>query len=85
MAAISVSVQQADFDVARLQAALLSGLYEEGAVTSFTGYVRRANDQRQVTTLELEHYPGMTEASIRQIIEQPPAPPSARRGWPKVP
>jgi molybdopterin synthase catalytic subunit len=76
MTAIRVSVQEADFDVARLQTALLAGVHEEGAVASFTGYVRRANDQRTVYTLELEHYPGMTEGSIRHIIEQ-----SAER-WP---
>jgi molybdopterin synthase catalytic subunit len=74
--AISVSVQEADFDGARLHAALLGGANEEGAVATFTGYVRRGNDGRQVDTLELEHYPGMTEASIRQILEQ------AGQRWP---
>jgi molybdopterin synthase catalytic subunit len=67
---ISVSVQETDFDVAHLQAALLAGVHDEGAVASFTGYVRRANDERQVYALELEHYPGMTEGSIKQIVEQ---------------
>jgi molybdopterin synthase catalytic subunit len=67
---IQVSVQACDFDVASLQAALLSGQSEEGAVATFTGYVRRANEQREVDTLVLEHYPGMTEASIREIIRQ---------------
>jgi molybdopterin synthase catalytic subunit len=67
---IHVSVQKGDFDVASLQASLLSGLAEEGAVATFTGYVRRANEQRAVVTLELEHYPGMTESSIREIIRQ---------------
>jgi molybdopterin synthase catalytic subunit len=76
MAAIAISVQEADFDVARLQAALLSGLSEEGAVAAFTGYVRRANEQRQISTLELEHYPGMTESSIRRIMV------SAATRWP---
>ena len=74
--AIYVSVQEADFDSARLQAALLAGASEEGAVATFTGYVRRANDGRQVDTLELEHYPGMTEASMREILEQ------AAQRWP---
>jgi molybdopterin synthase catalytic subunit len=67
---VNVSVQESDFDVASLQATLLSGLAEEGAVATFTGYVRRANEQRAVDTLVLEHYPGMTEASIREIIRQ---------------
>lgn len=67
---ILVSVQTSDFDVAILQAALLQGQWEEGAVATFTGYVRRANEQRAVDTMALEHYPGMTEASIREIIVQ---------------
>ena len=67
---ISVSVQEGDFDVARLQFSLLAGRYDEGAVATFTGYVRCANADRQVYTLELEHYPGMTESSVRQIIQQ---------------
>ena len=67
---ISINVHEADFDVAGLQRGLLSGLSEEGAVATFTGYVRRANDDRQVSTLELEHYPGMTEQSIKTIIDE---------------
>jgi len=67
---ISVKVQAADFDVARLQSSLLKGAQEEGAVATFTGYVRAANEERQVITLQLEHYPGMTEASIEDIVSQ---------------
>jgi len=67
--AITVSVQEADFDVAQLQAALLAGAQQEGAVATFTGYVRVANEQRQVHTMELEHYPGMTERSIADILQ----------------
>lgn len=70
LAVINVQVLDSDFDVARLQSALLAGAHEEGAVVTFTGYVRCANEQRQVYTLELEHYPGMTEASIREIVGQ---------------
>jgi molybdopterin synthase catalytic subunit len=71
-----VTVQEADFDVAQLQSSLLMGAQEEGAVASFTGYVRAANEQRQVITLQIEHYPGMTEASIEEIVNQ------AARRWP---
>jgi len=70
VAPIRVSVQAADFDVAALQAALLAGRSEEGAVATFTGYVRAANEHRDVHSMELEHYPGMTENSIRQIVEE---------------
>lgn len=68
--AINVKVQEGDFDVARLQSSLLAGLSEEGAVATFTGYVRCANEERHVYTLELEHYPGMTESSVLHIIQQ---------------
>jgi molybdopterin synthase catalytic subunit len=67
---ISVQVQAEDFDASHLQAMLLAGACAEGAVTTFTGYVRRDNENRQVQQLELEHYPGMTEASIVAIAVQ---------------
>ena len=67
---MAVSVREADFDVAELQEALRSGAQREGAVATFTGYVRRSNEQRQVDSMELEHYPGMTENSITDILQQ---------------
>lgn len=76
MARISVSVQEADFDVAQLQATLLSGASEEGAVATFTGYVRSSNEDQAVASIELEHYPGMTQQSIHEIAGE------AARRWP---
>ncbi len=70
LATMTVSVQEADFDVAALQEALLAGAQQEGAVAAFTGYVRRSNEQRRVESMELEHYPGMTENSITDILQQ---------------
>lgn len=75
-APLSVSVQEADFDIATLQRALIGGAHEEGAVACFTGYVRASNEQRTVHTMELEHYPGMTQKSIEQILQQ------AAERWP---
>ncbi|MEZ5567108.1 MAG: molybdopterin synthase catalytic subunit MoaE [Halioglobus sp.] len=69
-------MQPGDFDVAALQQALLGGEAEEGAVATFTGYVRDQRADKSLQALELEHYPGMTEASIGAIIEQ------ARQRWP---
>ena len=66
----SVKVQAEDFDVAALQCELLQGDAAEGAVATFTGYVRNNNESRGVSCLELEHYPGMTERSIMEIIQQ---------------
>ena len=67
---LSVKIQQAVFDVTALQHGLLAGAQQEGAVASFTGYVRASNDQRAVNSLELEHYPGMTEKSIEDILRE---------------
>lgn len=73
---LRVQVQEADFDPAQLQRALLQGAAAEGAIVTFTGYVRTHNENRTVTALELEHYPGMTERSIANILMQ------ASERWP---
>jgi len=64
-----VSIQVADFDLAAEVAALRAGDGGVGAVVAFTGTVRdRDGSQAGITALELEHYPGMTEAAIEQMI-----------------
>lgn len=65
-----VSVQADDFDVATLQRELLSSAHTEGAIATFTGHVRAENDGRPLAAMELEHYPGMTERSISDIVER---------------
>ncbi|MCX2976533.1 molybdopterin synthase catalytic subunit MoaE [Candidatus Marimicrobium litorale] len=65
-----VAVQEEDFDIAQLQAETMGGTCKEGALATFTGYVRRDNEGEEVDTLTLEHYPGMTERSIEQILQQ---------------
>jgi molybdopterin synthase catalytic subunit len=67
---LAVSVQTEDFDSSQLQRFLLAGAGEEGAIVTFTGYVRSSNERRDVQAMELEHYPGMTQASIATILEQ---------------
>ena len=75
MATPRVSVQTADFDLAAEVAALRAGQGGVGAVVTFTGTVRdrhltETGTQTGISALELEHYPGMTEASIEQMIDQ---------------
>ena len=41
-----------------------------GAVASFVGVVRDLNDGDDVSSLTLEHYPGMTERSLEDIVSQ---------------
>lgn len=65
-----VSIQSEDFDLSGEVAALRAGQPGVGAVCAFVGTVRDRNDGQSVQTLELEHYPGMTEAAIEAMIDQ---------------
>jgi molybdopterin synthase catalytic subunit len=67
---ISISIQAEDFDVSQQLALLRQQSPRVGAIASFVGIVRDLNDGNDVSSLELEHYPGMTEKSIAAIIEQ---------------
>jgi molybdopterin synthase catalytic subunit len=66
---MSVRIQEHDFDVSYELAALRAGDKRVGAVATFVGVVRDLNDAAQVSTLTLEHYPGMTEKALAQIVE----------------
>lgn len=63
-----IAVQQADFDVAHEYAELRKDNCSDGAVVFFTGLVREMNQGSQVSGLTLEHYPGMTEKALQQIV-----------------
>ncbi len=65
-----VRIQSEDFDAGREIASLRAGNAQVGAVTAFVGVVRDMNDGSVVADMELEHYPGMTEKAIAEIIEQ---------------
>ena len=66
-----VRIQTADFDLAAEVAALRGQDGGVGAVVSFTGTVRdRDGAQTGISALELEHYPGMTEAAIEAMIDE---------------
>jgi molybdopterin synthase catalytic subunit len=70
MASPFVSIQTADFDLGAEVAALRASDPRVGAVCSFIGTVRDRSDGVAVSTMELEHYPGMTEKSIEAMIEE---------------
>jgi molybdopterin synthase catalytic subunit len=65
-----VVVQIADFDLGAEVAALRAGDAGVGAVASFIGTVRDRNDGLGVSSMELEHYPGMTERAIEAMIDE---------------
>ena len=66
----TVRVQEADFDTGRELDAMTHGRKDVGALASFTGLVRDANDGALVTAMTLEHYPGMTEGALADICAQ---------------
>lgn len=65
-------IQTADFDIAAEIAALSAGRDDIGAVVTFTGLVRGGD----ITSLTLEHYPGMTERALAEIAAE------ANARWP---
>ena len=73
---VEVRVEEKDFDLGAEIARLRAGDPRIGAVVSFIGTVRDLNEGAKVAELELEHYPGMTERALRDIVEQ------ARARWP---
>jgi molybdopterin synthase catalytic subunit len=66
----SVSIQTEDFDLNAEVALLRSGQPGVGAVCAFVGTVRDRNDGLPVQSMELEHYPGMTEKAIEGMVAQ---------------
>lgn len=65
-----VFIQTQDFDLSTEVAALRADNKGVGAVCTFVGTVRDRNDGQSVSTLELEHYPGMTEKAIEAMIDE---------------
>ena len=65
-----VSIQTEDFDLSVEIATLRRENKGVGAVCSFVGTVRDRNDGDAVASMELEHYPGMTEKAIEAMIDE---------------
>lgn len=68
--AFTVHIQTEDFDLSREVAQLRAAQPAVGAVCSFIGTVRDRNEGDHVSSLELEHYPGMTEQSIQGMMAE---------------
>jgi len=65
-----VRVQTQDFDAGAEIAALRRDNPGIGAVASFIGVCRDANDGDAITQMTLEHYPGMTERALENIVAE---------------
>lgn len=71
-----VRVQTEDFDLSTEVACLRAARPDVGAVVAFVGTVRDVNQGDTVSTMTLEHYPGMTEKALEEIRAQ------AHARWP---
>jgi molybdopterin synthase catalytic subunit len=74
--AVTIRIQEADFDIAREIAVLTQHRKDIGAVVSFSGICRDSEDGKSIAALTLEHYPGMAEAEIARHAE------TAMSRWP---
>ena len=70
-----IQVQTADFSVDEEYQRMCQSNVADGAVVFFVGPVRDRNQGDQVSLLELEHYPGMTEKALQGIVDD------ARSRW----
>jgi molybdopterin synthase catalytic subunit len=70
-----IRVQPDPIEAGVLLDAFQAGRTDIGAVVCFTGLVRDASGGTEVSTLELDHYPGFTEAALADIETE------ARRRW----
>lgn len=68
MAIVRVSIQTEDFNLTEEVAVLRADDARVGAVCTFVGTVRDRNDGQTVGSMELEHYPGMTEKAIEAMV-----------------
>ncbi|WP_281777088.1 molybdopterin synthase catalytic subunit MoaE [Polynucleobacter sp. KF022] len=66
----SIRIQENDFDLSAEIGTLRKNDPRVGAVVSFLGTVRDMNDGSQVKGMTLEHYPGMTEKALQEILDQ---------------
>ncbi len=71
---INIRVQSEAFNSAAEGENLRSGNLDIGATVAFTGYVR--SEENSLTSMTLEHYPGMTEKQLDKIAAQ------AEERWP---
>ena len=70
-----IRIQEQDFDLTTEVKSLRENDARVGAIVTFIGTVRDMNDGSKVKGMTLEHYPGMTEKSLEEIIKQ------ARSRW----
>jgi molybdopterin synthase catalytic subunit len=73
---MTVRVQHEDFDPSAEIAKVHAGRSDIGGVVSFIGLVRGESHGEALTSMSLEHFPGMTERELQRIVDE------ARSRWP---
>ena len=73
---VAVSVQEQDFSIDRENRSLLERSEGAGAIANFVGVVRAPECDDPLIAMQLEHYSGMTERSIHDVIRR------AEKRWP---
>src|SRR4051812_30794624 len=73
---MTVQLQREDFDAGAEADALARGRSDIGAVVTFTGRCRGAEDGNAIVALTLEHYPDMAETEIARHVAE------AEQRWP---
>lgn len=73
---MAVRVQREDFDIGAEICRLTTDRTDIGAVVTFTGIVRGEARGQPISSMMLEHYPGMTEQELARVEEE------ARKRWP---
>src|SRR5882724_596304 len=67
---MQIKVTPGPFDPQAEIAAFTAGRDDAGALVSFVGYCRAANDGVAVQELRIDHYPGFTEREISRLAEE---------------
>ena len=65
-----VSIQAQDFNLGEEIENLRAQDKRIGAICTFTGTVRDRNDGLNISSMELEYYPGMTEKAIEAMVDE---------------
>jgi len=73
-----IRVQEQDFDVAEEYRALRADAPKIGAIAMFSGLVREMSHDEAITGMFLEHYPGMTEKVLTELVKR------AKQRWPII-
>ena len=71
-----ITLQEKDISLEQQINLLRNGRTDIGAIASFTGLVRDLNEGDEISLLTLEHYPGMTENQLTEIVSE------AESRWP---